>query len=532
MRPEPAVDPPMEKLETLAAADTAAQVVADAADKNEGPMFGQPWKVAAVALALGFAVDTLALHQAPGLGLAVGLMIAIGVAAGSAMVLEVDSGRSSWLAVAGLVLAGFVGVRTSPVLLTLNIATALFLFTLIVRRASQLGLRWTVVSYIDEPMKMLLESTSGARSFLSTDLRADLSAPDRSRLRAVGLGLLLGIPLVVVFGSLFASADLVFGLYLERLAEGLALGHIFWRLVLSLAVALLFVGIWRSMRDPREFEAATPSERAGLDTTTAVTVLALLVALFGLFVITQVISHSPELIRNIDYSQNARSGFFQLVTVAFLVLNVLLALDYLTGLRREGRSLAFDRLAVVLIALTGVVMFGALERMRLYVVEFGYTELRFYTTIFMLWLGFVLVWFVRTVLRDQRVRFATGVIASGLVVLVGLNAVNPDATIVKLNWDRHADGAVFSDRYNSELSRDAIPVLAAIRNESKPGEWCFIDARLAAEQVDLKTYYAEHGWFGDSYAAWRARRSDLPEAGGPSAHECARAAGEVGRGSG
>ena len=58
--------------------------------------------------------------------------------------------------------------------------------------------------------------------------------------------------------------------------------------------------------------------------------------------------------------------------------------------------------------LTGVVMVSALGRMRLYVEANGLTELRLYTTVFMLWIGFILVWLARTVLHNQHARFALG----------------------------------------------------------------------------------------------------------------------------
>jgi len=64
--------------------------------------------------------------------------------------------------------------------------------------------------------------------------------------------------------------------------------------------------------------------------------------------------------------------------------------------------------------LTGVVMLSALDHMRLYVDANGLTELRVYTTAFMLWIGFILVWFARTILHNRHARFAFGLLLSGL----------------------------------------------------------------------------------------------------------------------
>ena len=50
-----------------------------------------------------------------------------------------------------------------------------------------------------------------------------------------------------------------------------------------------------------------------------------------------------------------------------------------------------------MVGLLFVIMASGLWRMSLYQQAYGQTELRLYTTAFMVWLGAVLVWFVLTV---------------------------------------------------------------------------------------------------------------------------------------
>jgi len=476
--------------------------------EESAPMavFAKPWAVAGVAILVGLAIDTVALHQPPGLGLMLGLWLALLVAGSLTWLLGVPRPKMALpVLVAGLTVAAFVGIRTSPVLLTLNIATALGLVAVLAQLHKAGGISgWTIVRYWRQPFATLGDMVAGSSRFIAIDLRDGFGEDHSKRLRSVALGLLLGVPLLIVFGGLFASADLVFGDYLNRLATSVLFGSVFWRGALSLATALAVAGLWRTARGPRHVSQAQ-AHRRRLDPTTGVTVLALLIMLFLLFVLTQVIGHDPELVRIADYSENARRGFFQLVVVALLVLNVLLAFDWLTRTDNGRRSPAFDRLAVVLIILTGIVMLSALERMRVYVTAFGFTELRFYTTVFMFWLAFVLVWFIRTVLRNRHALFAAGLMASGLVFIIGLNVANPDAMIVRLNWDRQANGSSFEDRYNSELSVDSVLTLIAIRESEPVGRWCFIEERLLAAQRDLDSYWRDHGLLGDSWAAWRVR---------------------------
>src|SRR3712207_673560 len=97
--------------------------------------------------------------------------------------------------------------------------------------------------------------------------------------------------------------------------------------------------------------------------------------------------------------------------------------------------------------------------MYLYQQEFGLTELRLYTTIFILWISVVLLWFVLTVLGARRDRFAFGALLAGFAAIFAINAMNPDALIASTNIDRMEDGKRFDAYYLTTLSADAVPVL-------------------------------------------------------------------------
>jgi hypothetical protein len=115
---------------------------------------------------------------------------------------------------------------------------------------------------------------------------------------------------------------------------------------------------------------------------------------------------------------------------------------------------------------------SALYRMRLYTVEYGLTELRFYTTAFMGWLVLVFGWFVATVLRGRRERFGTGAVLAGWLVLAALNLVNPDALIAGVNFDRFIAGRPLDVAYAAELSADALPTLRERIARSGTNEVC------------------------------------------------------------
>ena len=83
--------------------------------------------------------------------------------------------------------------------------------------------------------------------------------------------------------------------------------------------------------------------------------------------------------------------------------------------RQERARLALFRgLAALQVALVFIIAASAFHRMKLYRDEYGLTQLRFYTTAFMIWLAVLLFWFVCTVLTGRRQRFAIGALATGV----------------------------------------------------------------------------------------------------------------------
>jgi predicted acyltransferase len=144
-------------------------------------------------------------------------------------------------------------------------------------------------------------------------------------------------------------------------------------------------------------------------------------------------------------------------------------------LRDEGHGRrAFRWLAGILLVLLGVVILSALQRMRLYLDQYGLTELRLYATGTILWLAAVCAWFAVTVLRGKRQAFAVGALVAGFAATVMLNVVNPDALIARTNVTRPAVDV----RYLGGLSDDAVPTLVAGLSNLPREERPFLATRL------------------------------------------------------
>jgi hypothetical protein len=137
-------------------------------------------------------------------------------------------------------------------------------------------------------------------------------------------------------------------------------------------------------------------------------------------------------------------------------------------------------------------MISAVQRMRLYVDEFGLTELRLYPTAFMAWLAVVFVWFGATVLRGRSRRFVFGGMTAGFVTLAALNVLNPDAFIARVNLERPLTARPVDLDYLLSLSGDAVPML--------------VEALPRMSQVDRRTTSSRlhERWHTTAHPDWRS----------------------------
>jgi hypothetical protein len=244
---------------------------------------------------------------------------------------------------------------------------------------------------------------------------------------------------------------------------------------------------------------ANSQARGWLGTTEVATALSLIAALFGVFVALQFrYLFSTEPIGNDtrlnEYADHARRGFFELVMVAALALTVLLSADWLVA-KRDLRGLSVVRLLGMLnSALVFVIIISAMSRMVRYSQAFGLTELRVYTSAFMLWIACMFFWLAITVLRGRRRSFAIGALVSGALTLLVLNAINVDGWIVRYNLGMAAARPVTaSQRYTGfdavhagELSTDAYPDLFMALDELPPEQRCQIAFRMRNRLAELR----------------------------------------------
>jgi len=283
----------------------------------------------------------------------------------------------------------------------------------------------------------------------------------------------LAAPLLFIFTLFLASADLFFAKQIGVLFDDRNVIYLFKLNIhglFILGVAWLAAGGLVLALNGRDDAAALDRQITRLrrfrflGATESTTLFILVDLLFLSFVIVQFRylfgGHANINLDGYTYAQYARRGFVELLLVAVLSLGVILGLEAITNRQSKRQFRVFNLLSSLMIILVIIMLVSAFRRMRLYEATFGYTELRLYVYVFMVWLGLFLAWFLFGLWRRPG-RFALGALIIGMGFVVTLNLLNPEAFIVRQNIARFRAGGDLDALYLESLSNDAVPALVA-----------------------------------------------------------------------
>jgi len=319
-------------------------------------------------------------------------------------------------------------------------------------------------------------------------------------------GTLLAAPLALIFSALLMSADPVF----ERLVRSTtawnfseAVSHL---LVVGLLAWLVSGLLWGLVAGSHPLEYLVDRViRPSVGIVEVGIVLGSLVVLFLLFVVIQIeyLFGGEGLIlaaEGMGYAEYARSGFFELVAVAALVVPVLLLANAVLVERDERDRQSYRALATVILILVALIMASAVQRMLLYTEAYGLTHDRFYASVFMGWIGTVLGLFAGTVLFGSGRNFVFAASLSGFAFMAALNFANPDALIARSHIARAACGRPIDVPYIASLSADAFP---SVIDEVSV---LFVeDRRMLLETMTRRLFYQRTDWRSWNVGRHRAK---------------------------
>jgi Ca2+/Na+ antiporter len=434
----------------------------------------KPARLWITALFLGWCVDFLFFSHAPGISFAIYVLLTL---LAGFVLLWLDGFRPARNTLLLLPLILFFAMMTFIRMEALSVflATAFTLFLMAGLAVTYRGgewLRYSLADYFARGFDLL--GSLATRPFIFAvglkklqDNAEGTHKPD-SRIWPVLRGIAIAIPVVAFFASLLASADLVFAQRLSDITAIFKLENLpeyIFRFTYILICAFVLAGVYlhaaQRSSDEKLLGLEKPVVPAFFGFTEASIVLGSVVVLFATFVLIQFQYFFGGLVNiHLDgytYADYARKGFGELVGVAFFALLLFLGLTTITKRETTFHQKMFSGLGVSLLALVAVMLVSAYQRLALYENAYGFTRLRTYTHVFMVWIAILLaVVVVLELIRRQRI-FALAALLATLGFAISLNLLNVDAFIFQRNLARFEQGQMLDVGYLASLSSDAVP---------------------------------------------------------------------------
>lgn len=445
-----------------------------------------PSRILAVALSLGVAVDILFYGHALGISFPIFVLLVLGALVTLSRMERVKpSLRNLWLVLPLLFFAGMVAVRTNPLVTTLNVCAGLVLLGVLAYfysagRVEKLG----VFGYMIVLVLSFLNTFSCAGPLVSVSVNKEAVRKTTSgRLLPFLRGVLIAIPILIVFAFLLASADTIFqGLLTSVLQLTIfeSLPELMWRLIIILSAAWLVAGVLvyalsrraepDADKSPGDF--APPLHIGFIEAFTVILLVDILFATFAWIQFAYLFGTSEWAARGPwDYREYARHGFGELLFTSVLSLILILTLHHITWRETRRQIVLFSILSTIMIGLVLVMVASAWQRMIYWeqVDAYMFTQTRIYVRIFIVWLALLFGWLLVTVWRLHK-RFGIGAFVAALGFLVTLNMVNPDDSVVRYNLADYSRTGVIDGNYLNVLSEDAVPAtIEAFRSASPEG---------------------------------------------------------------
>ena len=317
------------------------------------------------------------------------------------------------------------------------------------------------------------------------------------------------VPTVLVFFLLLANADPTFEAWRSEVFEALRSLSFLPRLMfwLVLAVGMLGgLGLTAQLHPVASGQVRESLQRAHRTVTERSIALGAVALLFALFLVLQanVLFGDPggRVGSGMTYAEAVHRGFVELTGVVTLTALLILVIDA-AALRNEHEG-RVRVLYCVLLAQCLLLLASAWVRLLAYEEAYGYSMLRVYVHLYILWVAAGLLLLAREVLtRIDRQRVLRSAVVAGLVGVLGVAYVNLPAWVVERNVARYQQGAALDRSYLVQGGGpDALPTIERLLPGMKVDEGvavrCLILQRHARERDVLRT--PEH-WY-----EWNLRR--------------------------
>lgn len=290
------------------------------------------------------------------------------------------------------------------------------------------------------------------------------------RFGAVGAGLLISLPILVIMISLLTSADAAFEGLLKLLPEadaGECVSSCFWGIALAWLLYSRAVALHQSPKPP---VAAAGEKKVSVLTVNTVLTAVCLVYCVYLFSQLAYLSGglSGILPEEFTMAEYARRGFFEMSRLCMINLSLICVCVWLV--KKDNRISLYTRLCGTFLGLITLFLVAAASaKMFMYIGSYGLTWNRVITEVVMLWMALttvvVVLWLFLPKIPYMKVVFLSAM-AIGAAVLW----VDVDTVVARYNVEAYRSGKLetVDVDYLDRLSVSAVPYIYRLTTDSDP----------------------------------------------------------------
>ena len=335
------------------------------------------------------------------------------------------------------------------------------------------------------------------------------------RARSVVRGLVITLPVVVVFGLLLSSADPIFAGWRDAIEHLITSWEFLPRTVFFVGMLTIVLGAYGFALREHTIPPAPASPhvpRQWLGSTERLILLTSVAALFWIFLAVQLsylFGNLPQVEGSgVTFADYARRGFAELSIIASATFVLVLVSERFGQTGRYANALRIATLAVIVGVL--FLLGSAFNRVLLYEQAYGYTTARLYAQAYMLVVAAALLalgWEMRGDFDPARLFRRIG--ATAILTFIFLIYWNHEAWIANRNIDRAATTGRLDTVYlTRDLSPNAVPTLVRrLPTIPEPFRSELQRALIANYQKQQRFYRNSDSWFEWNYARSAAREA-------------------------
>ncbi|WP_326906692.1 DUF4153 domain-containing protein [Sedimentibacter sp. MB31-C6] len=341
-------------------------------------------------------------------------------------------------------------------------------------------------------------------------------------IKRVLIGLFISIPCVLFLIIILSSADLIFYKnvisFNTWIAKMLNFFYIFKFIIGSLVGLYLFGHLYsvfvENDNDITElnYENSNSVKQINGDVIILNILLGSVLIIYSMFIIIQFkyLFSSGELPYDLNYSEYARRGFFELVFLSILNIALILLTTFLLKEKIYVEKSKWGQLTKLLLIylciLTGVLLISSFYRMSLYDGVYGFTRLRILVYLFLIFEGFGLLATLIYIIQHNFNILAIYVVIS-LVYYLSINIVQIDTIIAKRNIDMYFNGQTetIDVNYLMSLSIDAAPQIMRLIDKDVE---IITKSKAISYFIGIKEKYSnlEYNWQSYNLSVEKAKR--------------------------